>query len=71
MKTLQSIGHDAADQLRAIDLARSYGTELYTGVFYRNPDPPPTLDALVRERKERLGRDALPRERILDLFLQR
>lgn len=71
MKTLQSLGHDPADQLRAIDLARSSGTELYTGVFYRNPEPAPTLDALVRERKEQLGKDALPRERILELFLQR
>jgi 2-oxoglutarate ferredoxin oxidoreductase subunit beta len=71
MKTLQSLRHDPTDQLRAIDLSRSYGTELYTGVFYRNPEPPPTLGALVRERQEQLRKDALPRERILDLFLQR
>jgi 2-oxoglutarate ferredoxin oxidoreductase subunit beta len=71
MKTLQSLGHDTADMMSALDRARAYGTELYTGVFYRNPEPPPTLGALVRERQDRLSKDALPRARILDLFLQR
>ena len=71
MKTLQSLSHDPKNLLSAIDLARAYGTELYTGVFYRNPEPPPTLGALVLERQQRLALEALPRERILDLFLQR
>ena len=71
MKPLKGLGHEPANLLSAIDLARAYGTELYTGVFYRNPEAPPTQDALVRERKEQLGKDALPRQRILDLFLQR
>jgi 2-oxoglutarate ferredoxin oxidoreductase subunit beta len=68
MKPLEGLGHDAANLMSAMDLARAYGTELYTGVFYRNPQPPPTLDSLVRERNQILARDALPRERILDLF---
>lgn len=71
MKTLKSLGHDSANMMAALDLARSYGTELYTGVFYRNPQPPPTLGAQVKERQEKLSANALPRERILDLFLQR
>jgi hypothetical protein len=69
MKPLKSLGHDPADLMRALDLARGYGEELYTGVFYRNPAPPPTLDSLVRERQQALSRDALPRERILEMFV--
>ena len=71
MKPLKGLGHDPANLLSALDLARAYGTELYTGVFFRNPEPPPTLGALVRERQRQLGNDAHPRERILEMFLQR
>jgi hypothetical protein len=38
-------------------------------VLYRNPAPPPTYGALVRERQQALA-SPLPRERILDLFVQ-
>ncbi len=71
MKTLASLKHDSSNLLAALDLARAYGTELYTGVFYKNPSPPPTLDALVKERQEQLAPKALPREKILDMFVQR
>jgi 2-oxoglutarate/2-oxoacid ferredoxin oxidoreductase subunit beta len=71
MKTLDSLGHDPSDRIRAMDRAQHYGRELYTGVFYRNPSPPPTFDALVGERQQQLSGKGLPRERILDLFLQR
>ena len=71
MKSLQSLGHDPSNRIHAMDLAQHYGTELHTGVFYRNPAPPPTFESLVGERQRDLARDALPRERILDLFLQR
>ena len=54
MKSLVSLGHDANDRLRAMDLAQAYGTELYTGVFYRNPNPPPTYDEQIRERQQAL-----------------
>ena len=70
MKPLKSLEHDPQDLPRAFELARAYGTELYTGVLYRNPQPPPTLDVLVRERQPQLMKDAPPRARILDLFLQ-
>jgi 2-oxoglutarate ferredoxin oxidoreductase subunit beta len=69
MKSLASLGHDPKDRMRAFELAAQYGEELYTGVFYRNPEPPPTFDALVRERQQALA-GALPRERILDMFVQ-
>jgi 2-oxoglutarate/2-oxoacid ferredoxin oxidoreductase subunit beta len=71
MKALASLGHDPSDLLRALDLARSYGTELLTGVLYRNPAPPPTYESLVRARQQALSAGAPPRERILDLFLQK
>jgi 2-oxoglutarate ferredoxin oxidoreductase subunit beta len=71
MKSLASLGHDSRDQLRAMDLARAYGKELYTGVFYRNPSPPPTYDALVKVRQTEQSPKARPRERILDGWLQK
>jgi hypothetical protein len=52
-------------------LAQHYGTELHTGVLYRNPTPPPTLDALAIARQKELAGKGLPRERILDMFIQR
>ncbi len=39
MQTLASLGHDPADRLKAMALASEYGHKLYTGVFYRNPEP--------------------------------
>lgn len=70
MKTLASLGHDPKDKLRAFELAQAYGTELYTGVFYRNPNPPPTFESMVKERQTALASKAVPRERILDQFQQ-
>jgi len=69
-ETLDSLGHDPSDRLEAMNLAQQYGEKLHLGVFYRNPAPPPTYDALVRERQALLSKDALPRERILDLFIK-
>ncbi|HWE23910.1 MAG TPA: 2-oxoacid:ferredoxin oxidoreductase subunit beta [Myxococcales bacterium] len=71
MKALSAIGHDPSNLVEAFRLAQSYGTELYTGVFYRNPRPPPTMESLVRERQRELSSDALPPKRILELFAQR
>ena len=71
MQPLAGMQHDPADFLRAMDLAREYGTKLYTGVLYRNPSPPPAYEQLIRERQQLLSKDALPRERILDIFLQK
>jgi 2-oxoglutarate ferredoxin oxidoreductase subunit beta len=69
MKSLAALGHDPKDRLKAMALAAEYGQTLYTGVFYRNPDPPPTFEAEVRRRQEEAQKGALPRERILDVFL--
>ena len=68
MKSLEKLGHDPADRLRAMDLAQSYGTELYTGILYRNPQPAPTYDDMVRERQRELHVAAVPKNRILEMF---
>jgi 2-oxoglutarate ferredoxin oxidoreductase subunit beta len=69
LQRLADLGHDATDRLRAMDLAQLYGRELHTGVFYRNPAPGPTYDALARERQEAQRASARPRERILEAFV--
>ncbi|MBI4517455.1 MAG: 2-oxoacid:ferredoxin oxidoreductase subunit beta [Deltaproteobacteria bacterium] len=68
MKSLASTGHDPTDRLRAMALAQEYGSQLYTGVFYRTPTPSPTYDDLVRERQQQCRSAAPPKERILELF---
>ena len=69
-ENLKDLGHDPADRLAAMDLAQHYGEKLHLGVFYRNPEPPPTYGELVQERQALLAQDALPPERILELFLK-
>lgn len=68
MHSLASIGHDPTDRLKAMAMAQEYGTKLHTGVFYKNPSPPPTYGQLVQERQQELKSRALPKDRILDLF---
>ncbi len=69
MQNLASLGHDPADRLRAMDLAGHYGRELYTGVFYRDPEPGPTFEMQMAERHASGRASALPKERILDMFI--
>jgi 2-oxoglutarate ferredoxin oxidoreductase subunit beta len=71
MKPLSSLSHDPANLLEALRLSLSYGTELYTGILYENPEPPPTYESLVKERQRALMAGAPDRSRILDIFLQR
>ncbi len=47
MQKLAELGHDSANRLRAMELAQDYGSALYTGVFYRNPTPPPTYGSQI------------------------
>ncbi len=55
MRKLEDEGHDSSNRLRAMDLAQAYSETLYTGVFYRNPNPPPTYESLIRERQQGLA----------------
>ncbi|CAN5920118.1 2-oxoacid:ferredoxin oxidoreductase subunit beta [soil metagenome] len=71
MKSLRSLGHDPTNRLAAMDLAQHHGRELHTGIFYQNPSPPPTFDALVRERQAALKGKGVPRQNIFDLLLQK
>ena len=68
MQTLASVGHDPGDRLKAMALASEYGHKLYTGVFYRNPEPPPTYEAEARARQQETLALARPRHEILEMF---
>jgi 2-oxoglutarate/2-oxoacid ferredoxin oxidoreductase subunit beta len=69
IKNLETMGHDPADLPRATELAREYGTTLYTGILYRNPTPPPTYGQGVIDRQQALAKQAVPRHEILQRFL--
>ena len=71
MKTLASLQHDPGNVIEAMRLAQSYQSEVHTGVFYRNPAPPPTMDALVLERQQQMSIGPGSRERVLELFARR
>ncbi len=68
MQSLDKLGHDPANRLRAMELAQDYGTKLYTGVFYRDPKPAATYEAAARERQIALEGTALPKHKILEMF---
>ncbi len=65
MRKLGDEGHDPSNRLRAMDLAQHYGEILYTGVFYRNPKPPPSYEALARERQQQLSGSAMEFEHLI------
>lgn len=68
MQPLASLKHDSSDRLAAFDLAQAYGEKLYTGVFYRNPDPPPTFEALAAARREEQRPLVRSRADVLNVF---
>lgn len=67
MQTLESVGHDPKDRIQAMNLAQHYGTHLYTGVFYRDPEPPPHYGHYVADRRASVTPRA-DRTAILDIF---
>jgi 2-oxoglutarate ferredoxin oxidoreductase subunit beta len=69
MVSLEAAGHDPANRLRAMDLAQDYGTKLYTGVLYRDPSGAPPYEVYAKARQDEMAPGALPRQRILDLFM--
>jgi 2-oxoglutarate ferredoxin oxidoreductase subunit beta len=71
IEDLRALGHEPSDWLRAVDLARDYATKLYTGVFYRNPEPAPTFADAVNSLQEEVRPTALPKQDILRLFVPR
>ena len=69
MQSLSAMGHDPADRARAVELAREYGSKVYTGVLYRNPNPPPTFGEGVTRRQQAAQGQAVPRHDVLKRFL--
>jgi 2-oxoglutarate ferredoxin oxidoreductase subunit beta len=69
MVSLESIGHDPADWAAAAGRAREQGTKFYTGILYRNPNPPPTFGQAVAQRHQSLANQAVPRHDILNRFI--
>ena len=55
LQRLSDLGHDPSDRLRAIELAQHYGRALHTGIFYRNPSPPPSYERQIAELKRRVA----------------
>ncbi len=68
MQSLKDVGHDSTDRLKAMALAQEYGTSLHTGVFYWNPEPPPTFESAVKELQQRLLPEAHLRVDVLKMF---
>ncbi len=69
IQSLRELGHDPGNWLKAVELARDYGTKLYTGVLYRNPSPNPTFGQTAHELQEAVRSKALPMNDILQVFL--
>jgi len=67
MKKLADLGHDSTNRIRAMELASEYSTSLYTGVFYRNPNPPETYDAHIKKLQQELAPQAKPLDKLLAL----
>lgn len=69
LQDLEKIGHDTADPALAAARARDTSGKIYTGIFYRNPQPPPTYGHGVAERQNALKAQAVPRQQILNRFI--
>jgi 2-oxoglutarate ferredoxin oxidoreductase subunit beta len=67
MKKLADLGHDPTNRIRAMELATEYGTSLYTGVFYRNPNPPQTYDSHLKQLQQELAPKARPLDNLLPI----
>jgi 2-oxoglutarate ferredoxin oxidoreductase subunit beta len=72
MTSLASVGHDPTNRIKAMDLAQAYGSTLYTGIFYQDPDAGPTYEEAVETRRTQFsGKPIVPRQRILENFIPR
>lgn len=65
MQKLSDLGHDPSNRIRAMELASEYSTSLYTGVFYKNPNPGETFDRLIRRQQKELASKAKPLNALL------
>jgi 2-oxoglutarate ferredoxin oxidoreductase subunit beta len=65
IKKLADLGHDPTNRIRAMELASEYGQSLYTGVFYKNPNPTETYDAQIKRLQQELAPKARPLTNLL------
>jgi len=70
MRKLGEEGHDSTNRIRAMELAADYSKTLYTGVFYRNPTPPPTYGSEISRLQQEQRVKALPMEQLLSGWWQ-
>jgi len=68
---VRDFSHGPSDRLAAMGMAQHYGTKMHLGVFYRNPEPAPTYDGLIRERQAQQSAGAPSSDKILDLFIKK
>ena len=68
---MRNMHRGRTSRVAALTVAERQSEELYSGVFYKNPNPPPTYDALLRERQNTLAPKAVAREHLLDAYVQR
>jgi 2-oxoglutarate/2-oxoacid ferredoxin oxidoreductase subunit beta len=71
LQKLEALGHDPTNRLEAMRLAAAYGRELYTGIFYQDPETTPTFEAGAAERQRALAPSARPRADVLQGFIPR
>jgi len=69
IQSLESLGHDPGDRIKAMEMAQEYGTKLYTGVFFRDPHPGRTYDQEAGARKQQLRGTGISQTDILRLFV--
>jgi 2-oxoglutarate ferredoxin oxidoreductase subunit beta len=69
IQSLEGAGHDPSNFSKALELAREYGTKLYTGILYRNSNPPPTYGQGVDDRRRALKPQAVPKHELLKRFV--
>jgi 2-oxoglutarate ferredoxin oxidoreductase subunit beta len=69
IENLEAIGHDPSNASQATERAREYGTKLYTGILYRNPNPPPTYGDGVAARRALVNGQAPSAKDILNRFI--
>ena len=68
MRPLESLNHDPSNRIAAMDLAQAYGETLYTGVFYRSPNPLPTFEDLAGARRAAQRSQVKSRADVMGLF---
>jgi len=65
MESLEEMGHDPSDKMKAFELATHYGEKLHTGVLYKEENSTTSLTDHLLKRQEEMKSQAVPKEDIL------